>query len=715
MDCRALEKRIAVELLRRGEPVWIAADEDVGFDDFMSVIRSVDECSSVDVFCLDMSGFKGLSDFDSLEGLSAISWGRDVIALYESLLAVGPSYLILDDVRFDGLDVNDPREILRGIERVIETVTDYCQALRVIIRSKRKYPELGIEAIELGRLDEAECKLYVELHPQGGNAKQEDIDSGVIHAYTAGYPPRIDRLLERLSYLDMSSVLTGGAGAESNFDADDNVSSEIRDAISSLDEPEGRYARVWVLLQALSAFPYGERLDVVKYFDRTQKLNPSMIEHLLRLSLCEPGEAFEVGLKRGEQDKYIVVKNSVQRYLHQQLGEDQLADLYEKAASVYFGKEWKLGKFKLSPAFRMSEHRLSAIAEQNAANIILKFISDAVYDDLASRKVILDRVAVLHYYIKRLDDVNRYLYVARLCQLTLPLLKDVSDDHLVKDLSFRYARSLRMLAKYDDSIQAFEDLLLQKNDVQNQARIYLNIAYSCQHKADNAAALDAARKVLALKVKGESMYAAKSIEAIVTGGARKTAKLKSLANKARKDQCYVSANNIDLDLVEEIEDDKLRMEGYRRLIAITQKNRDDYNLMRAVVGFCELAIEMGVEITNKEAELLLGAYKYSCGQRMVSIFMSAHEALWGYLENHGDVTSLFMLFRHSSILMRLTNKIQTEELYLRKLVKLLVEGDGIRQISGGDDNSTRYFGQRALSFNLLTSGQVALLSKKGHP
>lgn len=469
--------------------------------------------------------------------------------------------------------------------------------------------------------------------------------------------------------------------------------------------------RKFNLLVALTFFKFGETVNTIKYFGGRQRLRPSMADDLVHAGLAELAETYELAMKPGEQDRFVLIKPAVQQYIHKLLGEERLVKCYEDATEVYFGRDWRVGTYKLNSAFRFSSHRIHSIIEQNADLILTRIVSDALdaNDSDLKSKNILDRVHIFQYYILRLSDGDKYLYIVRLCSALLPKLSEYDSHNLVKDIRFQYARSLRMLGEHRDSIKESEKLLRQNNPSAIVASLHVNMAYAYQGLGEVDEAKKIAEGIKQLKAKGDSIYHAKSILLGLSDDGAKYQKLEKLANKARHEGYTVSSNNMKMEVIAELNDSTMRMNEYRKLAERARLDKDAYNMMGAMVKWMEIAVENDAPVSSSDVENLVEAYKYSCSQRQRAMFHKSHAVLWGVLEKAGQVEVLLQLFRHSSALQRLTGLVETELKYLRKLTGLIREA-GLQQVAQNCDPMTlRYFAARANSHNLLSSSQLQLI------
>lgn len=706
MDCRPLETRQALHALERDRIVWIISELYMGGDDFLAVVRQTQDTENQRFYTLDFSNFDGLTD--ELNSLQNIIVDGDINRLCEAFLYVGSSYLLLDNVWL-GANSEAAAITADGIKELSQILMDFCPELKIIVRSSVPFEMRGIRPVALRPLDEPECKTYIELHPLGKNATQQDIESGEIHAYTGGCPERIDILLNSLTINSFESIAHGSSDESINEKA--TLPKALVSLFDSMRTGDDYEQRKYNLLTALTFFRFGENVKTIKYFGGRQRLRPSMADDLVQAGFAEPAEVHELRNTTEEPDRFLLIKPAVQQYVHKIFGELRLIECNENAAEVYFGRDWRLGKCKLNSAFRFSSHRMSSIIEQNAALIISRLISDAIdsEDSELKQKNILDRVRILHYYVERLSHSDKYLYIVKLCRTQLPKLADLNDHNLVRDIRFNYARGLRMLGDYKGCIAQCEALLERKNTAELVAKIYVNMAYAYINLDQPHKATPLAEKIKTMKIKGDSKYHALSILISISEDSAKYSELNELAEKARNAGHVVSSNNMRMDVIAELKDPLMRMNEYKKLVVRARTDRDKYNMFSATINWMEIALEHGIEFTQSDADELSDAYIYACSQRQRRMFQQSNEVLWGILEHEKQVEGMLQLFRYSSTLQRLTGKPKTELRYLKKLVAAIREA-GLAQVSRNCDPSTfRYFAARATSYNLLNPRQLESL------
>ncbi|MEE3636523.1 tetratricopeptide repeat protein [Pseudomonas sp. AL 58] len=688
--------------------VWLIAEQDMGGDDFITVLLCADQAEKKTVYRLDLQSFKGLTD--DLNSLQEIVIGGNINVLCEQL-ETEDAYLLLDDVCVLG-SPSERRSIASGAEELARTFLDFCKSLKIIIRSSIAFSVPGVQPVVLQALDEPECNSYIELHPLSNNARKDEIKSGAIYSHTSGRPGRIDQLLTALTFDSFDSVALGSSDESIDFQA--TIPRSLQEEIEKLQLGNEHERTTYNLMIALTFFKYGECVKTIRYFGDCQRLKPGMANHLVSAGLAEPAETHELSIEQGAHDKFIVIKPAVQQYIHKLLGEEKLVDAYQEAASIYFGKDWKIGKPKIHSSFRLSTHRINSIIEQNAALILARLLSDALHskEHNLKQKQIIDRILVFHSYLQRLMQTDKFLYSVRLCRALLPKLDDYDNHHFVKNIRLQFARALRMLGEYEEAITECQKLLIQENPAEIRASLYINMAYAYENSGDTDKAKEMAGHAKKIKRAGSSFFHAESILIGLSDDAHKFKRLDDLAEMARRKGSVKTSNTIKMDIIAELNDPREQLEEYRKLAERAQKDGDEFNMMRARIWWFELAIDLGFDIDPKHLDTLVSAYIYSCSQRQRRMFTQSHAALWVLLENSGQLESMLQLFRHSSTLQRLTGKIETELQYLKRLSNYIAQ-QGLEQVIRQVRMSAlRYFAARADSHNLLTSQQLKLINNQ---
>jgi hypothetical protein len=132
---------------------------------------------------------------------------------------------------------------------------------------------------------------------------------------------------------------------------------------------------------------------------------------------------------------------------------------------------------------------------------------------------------------------------------------------------------------------------------------------------------------------------------------------------------------------------------------LTSKD-DDYNKIRAIIKKSSDALnqEDGT-LSDDDLYLLNISYSYLYTQRLEVLFTKCHKALWLYCINEGRRQDLLNLFKHSSLVWRISGEIELEKSYFEKLETAV--GPYIDQINRDTINVVNidYYNRRKLEFN----------------
>lgn len=145
-------------------------------------------------------------------------------------------------------------------------------------------------------------------------------------------------------------------------------------------------------------------------------------------------------------------------------------------------------------------------------------------------------------------------------------------------------------------------------------------------------------------------------------------KLRALEKLCRNKKHFTAANNIAVQIISEFENELGRKELYKAVALRAKSDNDSYNFIRATISHAMIAVKQGEALPHKEIYNLIIGYHYVCSQRINSLFNQAHDCLWSEFERLGEVTNLVTLFKHSSLLFRLTADEVREKRYLLRII-----------------------------------------------
>jgi tetratricopeptide (TPR) repeat protein len=652
----------AVENLQKDRICWIVSSWDLEGDDFLSCIEtSLSEGRRV-WYRLSTLGYKSQEKFGEFLDRE---YGFSIIDLCNLLTNKDDAILILDDA---------PCEILEsgksGVEELAslaQTILEYCHKLKIIIRSTSKVEKSELPPIILKAMDEADFSQYLLLHPDGKNAPTSGVRTEDLFKITKGEPTALKRTLNQLRFSQAEDI-----NFENSTDAAANARASIIDAPLSLKTiidglQLDSESRCYQLLHCLTVFPYGEDMSNIRNFNPDVPFFPVLAERLSNLGLVDAVQFPIFHNENLKSPKLVVAKRSVQEYILGAISQSELDDATNKAISLYFGRDWRLGRFKLNTEFKLDQSNHSSYSIQNAAVLLRRVVNDAIKS--GDSRPLQNSLALLNFYISKLDKACQYRYVCDTCFNLIPKLEDLESSPVVQDIIYRYARGLRMLGDRTAAIEIFQKILDSDTIERNfKGRVLVELAFSYQDIGDKENALVTAKKILSMKERQASYFHAKTIAVSLSNEPTRLPKLRALEKRCRNKNFFIAANNIAVQLIAEFENESNRKDLYKTIASRARSDNDNYNFIKSTINFSRIAIKQSDKLTNKDIVNLIICYHYVCSQRMTTLFNQSHECLWSEFERLGETTNLVTLFKHSSLLFRLSADEAREKLYLERLI-----------------------------------------------
>lgn len=696
MDFRRIEVAQVSSSLMRSRFCWIVCEWNGGSDYFFAQVQERLNQKQSNLWCrIELRDYDGREEF--LAKLNMVV-GCDLASLCEEIKAQEKCFIVFDCV--PKYKRTSPEEVCCGeVYDIAKVLMQHCSNLSIAVRSYQSPSLVGLEIVALKPLDEAACRNYIRLHPKCSHASDYDVESGAIYHYTSGQPDAIDHTLALLEFSTLEemanepSISRGGTLALAP-----PVLVEAIQRLAFLEKDEG--SRLLPLLKGLVSFPFGEDMATIKQFYQDKPLDSSLARELQDLDFLEESIVHGIESKEEEKSKVIILRRDVQEYVRAQLAREEIRDLTEKAIAVYFGREWKLGKFKLSGSLSLDKHKFSSVVIQNAGYLILRNLHRAFDNGISEPRNLDLAVKLLSFYVAKLDAGNQFRHICNLCHDLFGYASRFHNLNSMSEIHFTYARSLRMLGSHRRSIENFEDVLTKNLSADMQARSYVNMAYSYLSESDFDEAGLMVDKVRQFKNKKMSVSHANTIALLISSDPDKIPKLRGLEIQARKSKQTLLANNIQRRIISVAASPARRQDMYKEAIAQTRRDKDIYNELKNIIDYSSLLIKNGGKLTGKGRVELLSAYKFSYGQRMFSLFEQSNEALWADFEKDKDVGSLINLYKYSSLLMRLSGNDEQEANYLRRLVDISES-----QSYSLSAENTGYLHSRSVDLGLVALGR----------
>jgi len=630
-------------------------------DDFLSCVERELAGNGRAWFQLSAATYEGVDEYAQYLDRE---YGFSIVDLCNLLSGRDDTLLLLDDV---------PVKVLAsgktGVEEVVslaQTILDYCPKLKVVVRTTTSVGRCPLVPVVLKSMDEADFNQYILTHPDAYLIAASGMRVEDLFRLSQGEPDSIKRTLSQLRFSRAEDVTfedSDGAVALAKAISDDSPES-LRSIIFDLKASQDR---AYSMLECLTVFPNGEDIRNIRNFDPDLPFFPKVAERLMALGLIETVRFSVFQSEHEALPKVLVAKRSVQDHVKGMLAKEELESATHKAISLYFGRDWMLGKFRLNSEFNLDKSNESSFAIQNASVLIRRVVNDALLSQ--DPRSIQNSLAILNFYTSRLDDNCHYRNICDACHSLMVKLKPFISSPPIQDIIFKYGKSLRMLGEQRHAVSVLNDLLLAEHvEKFFKSRVLIELAFCHEELGEVPEAIAAAKHVLALKDKKSSYYHAKTIIIGLGEEQNRLAKLRALEKRCRNKRYFVAANNIAMQLLSELESVPRRKELYRDIAMRAKGDSDSFNFIKATIRYAALAVQQGESLQGKEVLNLILSYHYVCSQRMKSLFNQAHECLWAEFERLDQSANLVTLFKQSSLLFRLSVDIAREKRYLQRLI-----------------------------------------------
>lgn len=662
---RRVEQKLCIDGLSELNASWVIAEWGSGSDGFLRAVQDQIGLLPDLTFRLDCTDFTTEASFPDLVKSKL---GYSLPEVLDALAEISPVLLILDDVPTSrGPPPPGKPPVETAVEAVVSLLATYCPGMRIILRSRLSPQSTSYTVCELRPLDEADLRLYVADHERGGPEFLSPEAVSAIFRHTDGVPARIDAILRELELVTVGQLaLTNRdlvhAGAHS-----DDVPKALSDAVSDLarsKEPDRQ--RSYELLKALSAFPNGEPVERLKRFNGSRPIFPIHARELLSTSLITTVAAPTGPISTDHAPKLLVVPRPVRDYVRSCTTPDELSDITKKAATLYFGDNWKRGEIKKSLTERYKNPIASGAEIGNATSIVLRLMRDGL--DRSDRRLTNNAVELARAYITLLQRGDHFRAVAILAIDIIAMLEE-DESESAAFFQVEVAKATRMLGDNKLSLDLYSGINTEHMPVSRRQSILVNVALAHQRLGEDVEALVAAKECVRLDRQSAQTMQAQAIIAECSGQADTlSADLRRLEAKARKRNAHVLANNLTIARVDadDVGSDE-RSEALSLVINTARDAGDFYNLTRAILGKVKDILSERNQISDRDKSMLIDAYHFLLSERLPVLFDRCHSLLWQVFELSDDTVNLFRLFRHSSLIWRLRSDEAKEERYLRKL------------------------------------------------
>ncbi|HFV9241174.1 SIR2 family protein [uncultured Enterobacter sp.] len=569
-------------------------------------------------------------------------------------------------------NISEPStEVISYFNEIISILKDYEGGLKGIFFTNRKL-NLQNKTVELQPLNLADINEYIRFDLK---CRLTSDELKTIAQRSSGLPIKLDKLKEYFSITSISHVLSS---AVKSYESEpisliDSIPKNLLSFITELSKAESdENKRVYSLLQVLCVVECGETPEnIMKQFYAYH----FKLDDFLRL--VNNGLIYSVKISDTRDFRVNRVNPIIKDYVRSQVDETTLSYIRKEAIKMVSGDIWHNKSVVVSRTTRVlldnidfqpgNAHILITEALKNTSNEK----DHATYCDAAvSYAFFLERNCRYQEAVSFVNEVISYFSEER----------GLSYYRLIDYL----AESMRMLDRDEDAIEILENALstydtsspFYRKATHESMSSCLLLAYS---KCDKEKAY-----LLAEQIKKKSdkntyrRFLSESILALKLDNSEKIDKLRKIEKRARNYKEVTIANNISLDLA------VLDPSSTKKYIStVLASEKSDYTMVRATLKKIEgiLSDPSTTSISSKDLISLSNCYRYLFLQRIDGLFNRCHSLLWKALLLEKRFDELFDVFLSSSLVWRVSGRIDKEIEYSKEIINVLTSNAYDNQIN----------------------------------
>ena len=695
---RLVEQQNFIQLIQEDHFAWLITDwglNEAGFIGSISERLELDKLKSGFILnCEDLSSENELlSAFDEQFGMALQRFCNLASGLNNTLLV------------FDHVNTAlyaTANSYHRFID-IVKSITDFCPRMFIIIIARQPPKHiLNHRHVKLTPLDGSEIRPYL-THLLGTYSELNNTENLLkLLEITSGLPKHIDRIVDSLKVVSFGELLEAEKEAVTDFVGADEIPKSLRQAIFSLDDRNDRVKqRSLVLLKILTVLSNGETFGNLRKLDGTKPVyieNANLLEQLSLVEVITTNKILsKVSDDSTQQIKLLRVPRQIRDYVNTLITEAERDTILKLGCDMYFGSKWRSGVIKdiYSSVFGTSKF----LNVDNCHLITNNLMANAVKNDDAFE---IERAANLAInFCDLIFKHGDYKNAVNISEEIYNWLKPTNFNRLKATNAKLYGSALRMGDNEEKSNLILNEALEIdeanfSTSEKNSILINLGYTYVKQKKFDKA--IECGRTIEKTAApKSAANIQAKFIQASSTfTGLELIQKLKTLEGTAKKADIHQLANTISLD-ISNLENNAF--ENERRYSRILASKGDDYNKIRAIINKSLSHLNNGQTLSNEDLYSLNISYSYLYVQRLEVLFKSCHKALWIYCIREKRIEDLLNLFKHSSLIWRISGETELEKEYFMEL-KAETNGE-IESFRTDSTNAANidYFVRRELEFN----------------
>jgi predicted negative regulator of RcsB-dependent stress response len=561
---------------------------------------------------------------------------------------------------------------------IIQSILDYCPKMFITLIARQQPSLLQInEYVKLTPLDAPQIKTYVQNHPS--NTDELELPQNILklEELTSGLPKHIDRIVENLKVATFEELFE--AERESSLDtiATDQIPKSLIQAINGLIETSDRLKkRSFQLLKILTILANGEIYSNVHRFNANEPIyidNPNELEGLSLLEVVTSNRIVsKVSGTQPQPIKILRIPRQIRDYVNTLITENEKDEILRLACDMYFGNRWREGSIKdiYGSSFLKTQKFYNV---DNCHLLINKLMVNAIKNNDENGVERAAQVAI--NFCKLVYDAGDYKNAINTAEEVYTWLKPTQHNKAKAAIAKILGEALRMSGNREKALSLLTEALeIEDGNLANSEKndIYVELGFSYITDSNFQKAIECAKAIEKTASKDVQSIQASYIMAQATLKEDKLlSRLKTLESQAKQAKSESLVNTISLRIAE-INNDKKDSE--KRFTQVLSSKNDDYNKMRALIKRSIEILKHGDgKISDEELLMLNYTYSYLYVQRLSSLFTNCHIALWLYCLNNSRVDDLLNLYKHSSLVWRISGQNDIEKDYFNKIEKVIDE------------------------------------------
>lgn len=669
---RIFEQRRLKEAITQKRIAWVVSDWGYGANEFIWSVISQFSSHLPQTYRISLQDYHGresfLNNFFLQTGKSFQDFCKHVSISKQNTL------IIFEDTPVTRDTIKESQNWENEIVEITNVVKEYCPSSILIILSRQNPSTLTeTTVIEIKHFEEPDVRTYVIAHPKGGEKYANTDYISEIYRLTGGLTVEIDSLLRQLQFISLSDYseicLTS---VEQKITETQSTHSKLMTIIKELKNSSDKILkRSFNLLKVLTVFPYGETLMRIKRFNPNVPFYPSDVEILSDRGLIDTVpiiSTLDTTLQSSQSPRLITPK-IIREHIMLLLTSDEIYELYEKAASIYFGSNWIINEpksLKILDLRVILGHDGDGLG--NPHTIIIFLLNNSIKEnsDDKYQKII----SLVRIFTADLQKAQNYRACVNACQDFLKLIP-VNNPVYQKDIDWiksDLGACLRMLGKRKEACEILENININFFSNSRQQSILLDLALAKQF-SDSDKAKELANRIINMDKKTNmALHARNLLIELNVDDPNQLSKLKELEKTSRNKSKIIIANNIAYNIAKKANisiEEKIGL--LKKVITSAVKINDNYTATRGIVLLGNIIKGTNFELSEYEISELIRAYHYLYNERMENLFEKCHILLWNIFLSCNDSKNLLILFRHSSFIWRLYGEDHKETKYINIL------------------------------------------------